>query len=53
MVKLKYTKACLPKITYGSYLLKACRYITIIVDGVITSIILLMTKIIFIDSPPN
>ena len=48
--KLKYMETCLPKITYGSHLLKAGKYIPVVIDGVVTPIILLMTKLIFIDT---
>ena len=50
MINRKNIAVDLLKITYGSYLLKAGKYISIGIDGVVTSIILLMTKLIFIDT---
>ena len=50
MIKRKNIAVNLSKITYGSYLLKAGKYISIAIDGVVTPIILLMTKLIFIDT---
>lgn len=50
MIKRKNRDDNLSKITYGSYLLKAGKYVLIIIDGVVTPIILLMTKLIFIDT---
>jgi len=37
-------------ITYYSYLLEVGKYITIAIDGVITPIILLILKLVFIDT---
>lgn len=50
MINRKNIADYLSKITYGSYLLKAGKYIPIAIDGVVTPIILLMTKLIFIDT---
>lgn len=50
MTEIKDVDIRLPKITYDSYLLKVGKYILIAIDGVLTPIILLMTKLMFIDT---
>ncbi len=50
MIEQKNIAVYLPKIISGSYLLKIGKYIAIAIDGVVTPIILLMTKLIFIDT---